>query len=61
MKHISLIYLATLCCFPKAQEGTLIILNRSDDTADLIDLETEKSVKTFATGHAPDEVKKDKN
>lgn len=39
-----------------AQSGTLIVLNKSDDSADLIDLESQKSVVTLPTGDGPHEV-----
>lgn len=38
------------------QEGTLIVLNKSDHTASLIDIETKKSIATLPTGTAPHEV-----
>lgn len=40
----------------ESQNGTLIVLNKSDDTADLIDLKTEISVATIPTGNGPHEV-----
>ena len=39
-----------------AQSGTLIVLNKSDDTADLINLTTGKSMATLPTGDGPHEV-----
>lgn len=35
---------------------TLVVANKSDDTVDLVDLETGQSRATLATGHAPHEV-----
>ncbi|MBT8253992.1 MAG: beta-propeller fold lactonase family protein [Flavobacteriaceae bacterium] len=40
----------------QAQTGTLIVLNKSDDTADLIDLKSGKSKATLSTGNGPHEV-----
>lgn len=39
-----------------SQSGTLVVLNKSDDTASLIDLETKQSVATLPTGKGPHEV-----
>lgn len=44
----------SLNCF--SQSGTLIVLNKSDDTADLIDLKSQKSFATLPTGDGPHEV-----
>ena len=44
----------SMTLFP--QSGTLIVLNKSDDTADLIDLESQRSVATLPTGSGPHEV-----
>ncbi|MBI3111300.1 MAG: beta-propeller fold lactonase family protein [Ignavibacteriales bacterium] len=38
------------------QQGTLIVLNKSDHTASLIDVVTRKNVSTLPTGTAPHEV-----
>lgn len=38
------------------QEGTLIVLNKSDHTASLIDLQSRKEIATLPTGVAPHEV-----
>ena len=38
------------------QTGTLIVLNKSDDTVNLIDLKSQKSVATLPTGDGPHEV-----
>jgi YVTN family beta-propeller protein len=51
----SLLFLST-ALFGYAQSGTLIVLNKSDDTADLIHLETGKSMATLPTGDGPHEV-----
>lgn len=37
-------------------QGTLIILNKSDNTANLVDLENHQAVATLSTGDAPHEV-----
>ncbi|MFP2996691.1 beta-propeller fold lactonase family protein [Spongiivirga sp. MCCC 1A20706] len=39
-----------------AQEGTLVVLNKSDHTVDLIDLTSHESVVTLPTGIGPHEV-----
>ncbi|WP_340066699.1 YncE family protein [Ascidiimonas aurantiaca] len=39
-----------------AQSGTLIVLNKSDDTADFINLDSGKSMATLPTGDGPHEV-----
>jgi YVTN family beta-propeller protein len=39
-----------------ANPGTLLVLNKSDNTVSLIDLATKKSVATIPTGTAPHEV-----
>ena len=44
--------MAPLC----AQAATLLVANKSDDTVDLIDLETGESRRTLPTGHAPHEI-----
>jgi len=53
-----LIFVA-LAFFPKmlaADSGTLLVLNKSDNTVSLIDLKTKKSVATIPTGAGPHEV-----
>ncbi|MBT8259577.1 MAG: beta-propeller fold lactonase family protein [Bacteroidia bacterium] len=54
-------FLLYLFCFGvifhgAAQEGTLIVLNKSDDTADLINLKSGESIATIPTGNGPHEV-----
>ncbi len=52
-----IVFLALLLgSFSYAQTGTLIVLNKSDDTADLIDLTSKKSMATIPTGDGPHEV-----
>ncbi len=41
---------------PAQTEGTLLVLNKSDDTVDLINLSTGKSELTLPTGDGPHEV-----
>lgn len=45
-----------LSTFALPQSGTLIVLNKSDHTASLIDLASKKTVATVQTGVAPHEV-----
>ncbi|NNK87758.1 MAG: hypothetical protein HKO90_05710, partial [Flavobacteriaceae bacterium] len=56
MRFITFLFLLCLSFSGYAQEGTLIVLNKSDDTADLIDLRSGKSVATIPTGNGPHEV-----
>ncbi len=56
MKLIRFLLISLLCTMTFAQNGTLIVLNKSDDTADLIDLKSQKSLATLPTGSGPHEV-----
>ena len=46
----------SLCLAVLALQGTLVVLNKSEATASLIDLATEAVVATVATGEGPHEV-----
>ncbi len=51
----SIVLLGCIAQSAKAQ-GHLLIANKSDDTLDVVDLETGRSVHTYETGRAPHEV-----
>ena len=53
---VCLFGLAICISSPIAEADTLLVANKSDDTVDLIDLETGESVATVPTGHAPHEI-----
>ncbi|MFD0861634.1 YncE family protein [Sungkyunkwania multivorans] len=55
MKNL-LLLLFLIPMFGGAQDGTLIVLNKSDDTVDLIDIATKESKATLPTGDGPHEV-----
>jgi YVTN family beta-propeller protein len=46
----------SLCLAVLALQGTLVVLNKSEASASLIDLATEAVVATVATGEGPHEV-----
>lgn len=56
MKIVLTLLLLICTAFGFSQSGTLIVLNKSDDTADLIDLGTGQSIATLPTGDGPHEV-----
>lgn len=57
MKKICLIFSLLVSIFSSAQtNGTLIVLNKSDDTVNFIDLKTGSIVATLPTGKNPHEV-----
>lgn len=47
--------LSALLCSP-LPGATLLVANKSDDTVDLVDLDSGESVATLPTGHAPHEI-----
>ncbi|XLS27742.1 beta-propeller fold lactonase family protein [Flavobacteriaceae bacterium M23B6Z8] len=55
MRYFIIVFLL-MSLMSHSQKGTLIVLNKSDDTADLIDLESRESVVTLPTGDGPHEV-----
>ena len=56
MTGVSLLVLQTLSPALPASADTLLVANKSDDTVDLIDLSSHRSVVTLETGHAPHEI-----
>ncbi|NER17698.1 YncE family protein [Spongiivirga citrea] len=56
MRRLIILVLLLSTFIAKAQEGTLVVLNKSDHTVDLIDLQTQKSKATIPTGIGPHEV-----
>lgn len=56
MKQLFLMTLLAISFLGFSQSGTLVVLNKSDDTVDLIDLQTRKSIATLPTGDGPHEV-----
>lgn len=48
--------LICICGLAAANSGTLLVLNKSDNTVSLIDLATNRTVGTLPTGTAPHEV-----
>ena len=55
-KAIWLLSIFTLWFLPAQTDGTLVVLNKSDDTVDFINLSTGKSERTLPTGDGPHEV-----
>lgn len=53
---LSIVAALTLSGVVRAGEGTLIVLNKAESTASLIDLDTGKEVKRVETGAGPHEV-----
>lgn len=53
---ICLLGLAAGAFSPTAHADTLLVANKSDDTVDLIDVASGKSVSTLPTGRAPHEI-----
>lgn len=51
-----LVGLQLLILTPPGIADTLLVANKSDDTVDLIDLNSGRSVATLDTGHAPHEI-----
>ena len=56
MKKISLLLALVCYTLSFSQSGTLVVLNKSDDTVDLINLGTQTSIATLPTGDGPHEV-----
>ncbi len=56
MRYLIILLFLSISWDLAPQTGTLIVLNKSDDTADLIDLSTGKSFATLQTGVGPHEV-----
>jgi YVTN family beta-propeller protein len=50
------LFLLLLCSVAAADTGTLLVLNKSDNTVSLIDLSSRQTVATIPTGTAPHEV-----
>ena len=56
-KWVIIVLLLAFCSHANAADsGTLLVLNKSDNTVSLIDLATKKTVATIPTGVAPHEV-----
>jgi YVTN family beta-propeller protein len=55
MRITAAVLLGVLAAAPVAAQETLIVLNKSDHTASLIDVKTGKSRATVPTGHGPHE------
>jgi YVTN family beta-propeller protein len=53
---LALLVLAFAASALAAKPGTLIVLNKADNTASLLDLATKKSIATIPTGTGPHEV-----
>lgn len=55
---MKIFFLTFLCIisYGYAQTGTLVVLNKSDNTVDLIDLQSKESKATLTTGNGPHEV-----
>jgi len=56
MKKLISLLVLLVSFYTQAQEGTLVVLNKSDHTVDLIDITTKKSQATLPTGIGPHEV-----
>ncbi len=57
MKTTTIVILSLLISLPlRSQTGTLVVLNKSDNTASLIDLQTKETVAVVSTGTDPHEV-----
>jgi YVTN family beta-propeller protein len=52
----SALLFACTCAAGAANPGTLLVLNKSDNTVSLVDLASKKSVATIPTGNGPHEV-----